>query len=592
MKAKRLVINITYRLIHFRKEAITIPLVACTLLLMIGFQQVVWGQQPENQSNFAPVLLNGYKLSGTFGELRSNHFHSGIDLKTGESTGLPVLAAAAGYVSRVKISANGYGKAIYITHGNNVTTVYAHLSDFSSPVLKDTILKSQKTKKSFETELFFDENFLQINEGQIIGWSGNTGSSEGPHLHFETRHTGSELPFDPVIKGYHWSDTIPPAIRSIAIYYPGPSGGIQGASRFEMVADSLAQQQTLPGTIAVYKDFFMGIEVDDKAGMEPNLLGIKNIRMYLNDSLFFRVDIDSFAFDQTRMINSFIDYTAFNNNKRRIILLHVLPGNELPFYESKSGIISPKAGEQYQIKFEATDCQGLTSTLMCILEKANDISLTRQLMGTRIPWQTGKRFIGSSFKVDVPPLSLMEDSWLQTGETVTDYLFYLSPVIELESTDPVAFRTNYTLSVHPSVTDSLLQPKLVLARIDTAGDLSYAGGKWENGWVVAKLKNTGNLVVVADTVAPVTGELEAAPATSYTGEQIFRLSIPVKPDFSGIERVNCEIDGNWVAAELYVNDPVIRIDYNVPSTGATHVLKVQLSDRCSNVSERQFSFTW
>lgn len=592
MKAKRLVINTTSRLIHFCKSGITIPLIAGTLLLMNGFQQVVWGQQPENQPHFGPVLLNSYKLSGTFGELRSNHFHSGIDLKTGESIGQPVLAAAAGYVSRVKISANGYGKAIYITHGNNVTTVYAHLSEFASLLLKDTILQNQKTKKSFETELFFDENYLQINEGQIIGWSGNTGSSEGPHLHFETRHTGSELPFDPVIKGYQWSDTIPPAIRSIAFYYPGPSGGIQGASRFEMVADTLIQHQTLPGPIAVYKDFFMGIEVDDKAGSESNLLGIKNIRMYLNDSLFFRVDIDSFAFDQTRMINSFLDYTAFYNNKRRIILLHALPGNDLPFYVTKSGMISPKAGEQYQIKIEATDCQGLTSSLVCVLEKENDISLTRQLIGTKMAWQTGKRFIGNSFKVEVPPLSLMEDSWLQTGETITDHLFYLSPVIELESSDPVAFRTNFTLSVHPSVTDSLLQPKLVLARIDSTEDLSYAGGKWENGWVVAKLKNTGNLVVVADTVAPVTGELEAAPAISYAGEQIFRLSIPVKPDFSGIERVNCEIDGNWVAGELYVNEPVIRIDYNVPSTGVTHLLKVQLTDRCSNVSERQFSFTW
>ncbi|MBL0343200.1 MAG: M23 family metallopeptidase [Bacteroidetes bacterium] len=187
---------------------------------MFGFQHSLNAQTTINTFNAGKILLSGERIAGNFGELRGNHFHSGIDYKTNETEGWPVLAADNGYISRVKVSASGYGKVIYITHSSGVVTVYGHLRAFY-PAITDSVESIQLATKQFELEFFPDSSRFKVNAGQLIGFSGSSGSAEGPHVHFETRNRDSEKPINPEIMGYPIDDTIPPVLKALVIYHPG-----------------------------------------------------------------------------------------------------------------------------------------------------------------------------------------------------------------------------------------------------------------------------------------------------------------------------------------------------------------------------------
>ena len=166
------------------------------IIPFLFFISVSMAQNSYPQDYFQSPLEIPLILSGTFAELRSNHFHSGLDIKTQQQSGLKVMAAASGFVSRIKVSHFGYGKALYITHPNGYTTVYAHLQNFNPEI--DAYIKHRQYKnESYEIELFPKAGELLVNNGDIVAYSGNTGGSGGPHLHFEIRNK-QEHPMNPM----------------------------------------------------------------------------------------------------------------------------------------------------------------------------------------------------------------------------------------------------------------------------------------------------------------------------------------------------------------------------------------------------------
>ena len=169
-------------------------------------------------------------LSGTFGELRSSNIHAGIDIKTQGREGFPLKAVSDGYVSRVKISTTGYGKVIYINHPDGKTSVYAHLKKFSAPIVHE-VRKKQYTTQSYEVELFFEPSELQVSKNEIIGFSGNTGGSSGPHLHFELRETKTQKPINPLLSHYNIEDSVRPVIHSLIAYPIGEDAIINSVKK-------------------------------------------------------------------------------------------------------------------------------------------------------------------------------------------------------------------------------------------------------------------------------------------------------------------------------------------------------------------------
>ncbi|MBL7918333.1 MAG: M23 family metallopeptidase, partial [Bacteroidia bacterium] len=167
-------------------------------------------------NGFVFPLQEPISLVGNYGELRPNHFHAGLDFSTQGRTGLPVMAAASGYVSRIKVSAVGYGKAVYITHPNGKVTVYGHLTSYI-PEIAIIVKSAQYKNESFEVELLPGKDEIKIKAGQIIGYSGNTGNSTGPHLHFEIRDEITETPINPLLY-YKVPDTYKPTITHLGLY--------------------------------------------------------------------------------------------------------------------------------------------------------------------------------------------------------------------------------------------------------------------------------------------------------------------------------------------------------------------------------------
>ena len=235
-------------------------------------------------------------LSGTFGELRSNHFHAGIDLKTKGQSGLNVYAIADGYVSRIKVSPWGYGKAIYITHYNGYTSVYAHLMRYTGAI-QDYVIDQQYLQKSYDIELFPDSLELKVQKGQIIGLSGNTGSSAAPHLHFEIRNSQNQYPQNGLQFGFDIKDDIPPIIKELKLYRQSKKTQING-NNHDIILETKGENglYMLDQNIEVSGPFSIGLNTYDLLNFASNKNGVFSIDVFVDSSLIYSHKMEEFGF--------------------------------------------------------------------------------------------------------------------------------------------------------------------------------------------------------------------------------------------------------------------------------------------------------
>ena len=278
------------------------------------------GQNHYPKDYFRSPLDIPLQLSGNFGELRPNHIHSGFDFKTQQKEGLNVFAAADGYVSRIKISQSGYGKAIYITHPNGYTTVYGHLKCAVGEIEK-YIKKEQYKKQTYEIELLLNPEYLPIKKGEIIALSGNTGGSDGPHLHFEIRDTQSEKIINPMFFGFDavLTDTKAPSVSSLLVY-PMDENAIVNESK-RPISVSLSQQEDgsyLAENVLATGKIGFGITTIDFDNVSWNANGIYKVQTFLNGKEYFGYQFDTFAFDETRYVNALIDYAKYKTQGQRV----------------------------------------------------------------------------------------------------------------------------------------------------------------------------------------------------------------------------------------------------------------------------------
>ncbi|HSP83421.1 MAG TPA: M23 family metallopeptidase [Gillisia sp.] len=298
-------------------------------------------------------------LSGTFGELRSNHFHSGLDIKTQQREGLNVLAAATGYVSRINVATYGYGKALYIQHPNGYTTVYGHLKKFS-PEIEAYIKKLQYEKESYEVEIYPEAGVLPVTQGDLVAFSGNTGGSGGPHLHFEIRD-GSQRPMNPKLFGINVKDSQPPTITSLYAYPLGEEAHINGsANRQRLRLIPVPDGSFRTEQINACGDIGFGISAFDKQDGAANNNGVYKIEATLNGDVVFEMNMDRFSFTETRHLNQLIDYEYFSNNKSRIKQLFVGPNNPLSIYNNvvNNGVLNVRDSLNYVYSIKVLDHSG------------------------------------------------------------------------------------------------------------------------------------------------------------------------------------------------------------------------------------------
>jgi hypothetical protein len=342
------------------------------LLILGALLWNLWvsGQFAGPTADFRPPLDIPLILSGTFGELRSNHFHAGIDIKTQQRQGLPVYAVAEGTVSRIKISHWGYGKVIYIAHPNGYTTVYAHLQKFGRGI-EEYVKKLQYQKQRYELEVFPKFGELTISRGDTIAYSGNTGGSAGPHLHFEIRNSLDEKPTNPLLYGLEVRDATNPAITGLFSYPLSDDAqvnryGNRTKIRFRRQADGtyLADSVVASGLIG------FGIEAYDRQDMAANKNGVYRMVQAVNGKTYTDMAFDAFSFGESRRINTLIDYSYYAHHRSRIQKLFRAPGNSLSLYTTlyNDGMIRVIPGQRYEVDLRVSDLAGNTTVLRIPVE--------------------------------------------------------------------------------------------------------------------------------------------------------------------------------------------------------------------------------
>jgi len=532
-------------------------------------------------------------LAGNFGELRSNHFHSGLDMKTQGRQGLNIYAAADGFVSRVKISPWGYGKVIYIDHPNGYTTVYAHLKNFKGHVA-EKINTYQYEKESWEIDWYPPDTLMKVKKGDIIALSGNTGGSGGPHLHFEIRETESENPVNPLLFGFNVKDNVKPIIKSIAVFPLNDTSYVNGYStikRFPVVPSNGKYVLKYGSNINAYGEIGIGIETIDKLNGVPNRNGIYTIQLMKDNEIVFLSEMEKFDFSQSRALNSLIDYETYLRKKIRYQKSFIEPNNQLSIYkkEINKGITSFSTNK-HQFQYEVKDTYGNTSSLQFNItgKKPTTIpSVLRPKFDTLFHFADSNVFISKDLNiiVGILPNSLYKDLPFQ---------FYTKDTLYRAVTPTYYIHNDYTPLHHPisvaikagRLSDSLRE-KAVIVHVDRNKRIYSKGGKWRKNYLKTTSKAFGGFAIMLDTKPP-----KITPINIYANKNMANntvIVVKIEDNLSGVKSYRGIIDGKWVKMEYEAKKAKLFYTFNNIPKGK-HNFELTLTDGVGNSSTVSIPF--
>ena len=524
-------------------------------------------------------------LAGTFGELRSNHFHSGIDIKTQLRQGLPVYAIGDGTVTRIKVSLWGYGKALYVAHPNGFTSVYAHLQKFS-PEIEAYIKKVQYQKKSYEVEVFPEYGELKVEKGKIIAYSGNTGGSTGPHLHFEIRSSISEKPTNPLLYGYEVRDATNPTL--VGLYaYPLSEGTVVNQSEirvqlnFTKQADGsfLADKVTASGTIG------FGFNAFDRQDLAANKNGIFSMEQKVNGKVYSAYDFETFSFGETRYINTLIDYEHFGKYRQRIQKCFKDPSNRLGIYKTlhNNGKIVVKEGVSYNVELALADIEGNETKVVIPVEgKKEPPRITKDPKKTEhyIIAQRPNNFDLGAVKVYFPANTFYNDFYIdleKDEDTVTIH------------DNTVAAHRNFTITFDVSKYSEAERKQLFIARLDERSRPNYARTYMRNNTFTTRTRNLGRYTLAKDTLPP------TIRARNFKDRQWLNnyryLSLEIADDISGINSYDAYLNGEWILMEYEPKTRTLTYNFDDKIAQQTQCeLKVIVTDNVGNSSTFESTF--
>ncbi len=553
------------------------------------FSLVSSGQ--EHPQDFHPPLDIPLVLSGTFGELRSNHFHAGIDIKTQGQSGLKVYAIADGYISRIKVSPWGYGKAIYITHDNGYSSVYAHLMRYTGAI-QDYVISSQYKNQSYDIELFPTKNELRVKKGEIIGLSGNTGSSAAPHLHFEIRNSQNQYPQNGLQFGFDITDNIPPVIKELKVYSKSKKTVIDGdyEDKLYQVKGS-GTNCYIDKTIEVSGLYALGVNTYDLLNKAKNKNGVYSIEVLLDSQLIYSHTMKEFGFHETRYINSHLDYSEKVTNKRKLHKCFLEPNNKLSIYDyvANKGIIKPKNDTQ-KVVIRVKDVYENVSELNFKVKKSEQISSDNNTKETVkftsiFPYEEHNTFGNELLSIEIPKYSLY-DTLFFTYKVFEDSSDIFHSPIHCVHNEESTVHSPYALSVKTTVPDSLAS-KSYICKLNKKGKPNYVGGKYKDGKISVKTRLFGNFTVAIDTTNPVVKGLNIYPGKTMKSST---LKITIKDGESGVKTYSATINDEWVLMEYEPKSNKLTHYFKKDLKAGKHVFKLVVHDYVNNATEYQAVF--
>ncbi len=542
-------------------------------------------QQPG--PGFIAPLEIPLEAAGNFMELRSDHFHSGVDLKTQGVEGLPVKAAADGWVSRIKISPYGYGKAVYIDHPNGYTTVYGHLKELKGAVAT-ACLEAQYKARDFSIDITPDAGSIPVKAGELIALSGNTGGSTAPHLHYEVRRTSDQHALDPEAHGLELPDSTPPLLLGLRIEpldtsarvapYPEKAKGLalqRADSTYVLKAGTEARALGYVG---------LSLNTIDRYDNSGNDCGVRAIELWVDGVPTYSCRLDEIDFGLQRYCNAYMEYDLFKRNDLHYNRCYRLPNNKLGIYgpEASQGRILLVPGQRRQVRFRVTDANGNSSILRFELVGG---SLAEALAWPRTT-ATGEAIAHArehtierpGLRFTLPPNALYEDIRAEYAVKPAPARA-LAPLHQVhDPLEPIHVAAELSIEVR---TPPKRADKLVLARIAPNGGVSTHGGHFANGWVTGKVKAFGAYTVMLDTIPPRITPLDVKP--DMGGRSGF--SIKVQDDLTGVEQWSATLDGQWILMEYEPKAKTLRHTFDMHSRGkGKRTLVLEVKDERGNRS--------
>ena len=547
------------------------------LTLTLIFPFILNSQIEYPKDYFSKPVEIPLVLSGNFGESRSNHFHSGLDFKTQNKEGLRIISSAKGYVSRIKIAHRGFGKALYINHPNGFTTVYAHLKKFNKEI-EDYIKKIQYDRKSYEIDLYLKKNQITIDKNQFIAFSGNTGSSTGPHLHYEIRKSSNQKPLNPILFGMHVNDSRRPELKSVYSYNNVDINNYKSLKPIKLFLKKINDSIFKTPEIYLKGNSGFGINVYDRQDSANNKNGVYNISTYYNNEFINSIKYNSFLFEESILINTLIDFEHYIKNKERVIKLFKTSGNKLSLYENENnGLINIKPNNS-EFKIKISDIEEnnifiiipINSNKMEIINK-KDENLNLTINNKKINNDLNYNFIYGNQKINIP-----KNTFLQNVDLYVDFsndsLKIINPNVPVFKNIKIIFpNSNSKNGNYLANISEYKQETFVTSNLNVNNNFE------------TKTKKLGTFFIKNDSIPPKIKSLNFNNEEWISNKKYLRIKISDQE--TGIKKYNGTINGSWVLFEYEYKKNEIFYEFDkYYNKKAKNELEVTVEDMVGNIS--------
>ena len=521
-------------------------------------------------------------LSGTFGEFRSSHFHYGLDVTTNKKSGYNVYSIDSGSIVRINVSTSGYGKVLYISHPNGLTSIYAHLKEFS-PKIEEYIKTQQYLNKSYSVQKFFNNGEMKVNKGDLIGYTGNTGGSSGPHLHFEIRDTKSQNPINPLSFNYKYDDSNRPIIKSLYVFDEDDSFKKDNPKKYEIkkINDSLY----IADKIIYSNKIGIGIEVYDRQSKNNyNRNGVYEVKMFLDSVLNFSYKMDKINIDESVFRKIFYDYSLLKAKKKRIQKVYYPPNSKLNFlnHNVSTGIFKSSDKDEKDVLLEVSDWNNNISYLNFKIEGNTSNLLEKSIDGIKIA--TSQKYL---IKKNNSEIEFKKNSFFNN---VTLNMKYQNDTLKIDE-DLYPLRKSYNIKIFKQVEDSIIKRQSFIGLINKNGKLSYLKTSNKDNFFSVNSSNLGSFTLSRDSINPEIKALNFSLNKDISNQKTIRLRIYDKT--SGIKSYNVLINNKWALFEYEPKSNLIfhNIDDGIIENGENNIT-IKVIDGVGNKTEFKSKVYW
>ncbi len=521
-------------------------------------------------------------LSGTFGEFRSSHFHYGLDVTTNKKSGYNVYSIDSGSITRINVSTSGYGKVLYINHPNGLTSIYAHLKEFS-PKIQEYIKTQQYLNKSYSVQKFFNNGEMKVNKGDLIGYTGNTGGSSGPHLHFEIRDTKSQNPINPLSFNYKYDDSNRPIIKSLYVFDEDDSFKKDNPKKYEIkkINDSLY----IADKIIYSNKIGIGIEVYDRQSKNNyNRNGVYEVKMFLDSVLSFSYKMDKINIDESVFRKIFYDYSLLKAQKKIIQKVYYPPNSKLNFlnHNVSTGIFKSSDKDEKDVLLEVSDWNNNKTYLNFKIEGKTSNLLEKSIDGIEIA--TSQKYL---IKKNNSEIEFKKNSFFNN---VTLNIKYQNDTLKIDE-DLYPLRKSYNIKIFKQVEDSIIKRQSFIGLINNNGKLSYLKTSNKDNFFSVNSSNLGSFTLSRDSINPEIKALNFSLNKDISNQKTIRLRIYDKT--SGIKSYNVLINNKWALFEYEPKSNLIfhNIDDGIIENGENKIT-IKVIDGVGNKTEFKSKVYW